>query len=35
MINAEIIQLTMLRTKSTDIFVVAPSIEFFLNWNNL
>jgi len=34
-INAEVIQLTMLRPKSTDIFVVAPSMEIFWNWNNL
>jgi len=35
MINADVIQSTMLRSKLTDIFVVAPSMEIFWNWNNL
>jgi len=35
MINAEAIQLTMLRAKSTNNFVVAPSMDFFWNWNIL
>jgi len=34
-INAEVIQLTTLRAKSSDIFVMAPSMEIFWNWNNL